>query len=160
MGRDKTRKKNHKLNLDTLSYRIDTTYVIPTIVGVSKTGNAYEISYNEKEEEYTYTPFSVESIGDTWKRINPQQAREIAKSMNLKTYIEESNKRNIEKGGKPFGKVFKYYQNDLDMVYAIDEKGNHYRCYKTGMLMADHPVVDCMWGGLFEEEAWYYIKRN
>ena len=52
------------------------------------------------------------------------------------------------------GQNFKYYLNDYDWVYAIDEEGNNYVFnIQTGKLEEQYNCVDLYWGGCTEEYA-------
>lgn len=51
-------------------------------------------------------------------------------------------------------KNYKYYLDDNDWVYAIDDEGNHYAFNaNSGKLEERYACVDSRWGGCSEEYA-------
>ena len=58
------------------------------------------------------------------------------------------------------GQNLKYYLDDYDWVYAIDEDDNHYYFnIKTGKLEERYHCVDLYWGGCTEEYAKKRMKE-
>lgn len=51
----------------------------------------------------------------------------------------------------------KYFLSDFDHAYAMDEKGNEFLVTKKGLIPTDKGTIDCMWGGITEEEAKAYV---
>lgn len=47
-----------------------------------------------------------------------------------------------------------YYLNDYDSPFAMDDQGNEFYVTKEkGLVPADKGTIDCMWGGVTEQEA-------
>ena len=58
------------------------------------------------------------------------------------------------------GYNFKYYLNDYDWVYAINEDDNHFVFnIQTGKLEEQYHCVDLYWGGCTEEYAKKRMKE-
>lgn len=51
----------------------------------------------------------------------------------------------------------KYFLSDFDHAYAMDKKGNDFIVTKKGLITTDKGTVDCMRGGVTEEEAKFYV---
>lgn len=51
----------------------------------------------------------------------------------------------------------KYFADDYDRAFAMDEKGNEFYVTKSkGLVPADKGTIDIMWGGITEAQARQY----
>lgn len=56
------------------------------------------------------------------------------------------------------GQSMKYYLDNQDDVWAIDQNGNEFLVTKRGLIPAKKGSVDIMWGGIAESEVAGYLK--
>ena len=133
----------------------------PKVVGLDKNDKAFEISH------YSGKIIPIEGecpIKEDWAVCSLEKAKEIQKhftfSNELKEYIKRSAEKAFREHNQVFGKDFRFYINDIDIVYAIDENKTEYICCLDFMkVLDDDRFIDPMWGGISQNEVMKYIKQ-